>query len=114
MVKLDFAKEYALSFDESDEAPHMDKIAIRVKKKIFITINTKMKRVCVKLNAIDQHVFCSFNSEIIFPVPNAWGKQGWTLVYLAKIRKEMFKDIVTCAYCNVAPSKLAVKYLPSE
>ena len=111
MVTLNFAQEFALSFDETDEAPHMEVTAIRVKKKIFITLNSKMKRVCVKLSPIDQNVFCSFDKDIIYPVPNAWGKQGWTLIELKKIRKEMLQDAITCAYCTVAPNKLAAKYL---
>ncbi|HMT28099.1 MAG TPA: MmcQ/YjbR family DNA-binding protein [Bacteroidia bacterium] len=112
MVTIKFAKECALNFEETDEAPHMEVISVRVKKKIFITLNEKMNRVCVRLNPVDQDVFCSFDSSVIYKVPNAWGKYGWTLIELKKIRKEMLKDAITCAYCNVAPKKLAAKYLP--
>ncbi|MBL7916078.1 MAG: MmcQ/YjbR family DNA-binding protein [Bacteroidia bacterium] len=107
MVTIEFAEQFGLKFPETDLHPHFDKVAVRVKKKIFMTINKSENRVCVRLNAIDQDVFCRFNAEIIHPVPNAWGKYGWTLVYLKKVRKSMFQDIVTCAYCNVAPPKLA-------
>lgn len=113
MVTMDFALEFALGFDETDQAPHMEVMSVRVKKKIFITLNKKMKRVCVKLSLIDQDVFCTIAPLVIYPVPNAWGKQGWTLIDLSKIRKEIFKDAVTCAYCNVAPKKLAARYQPS-
>ncbi|MBL0341088.1 MAG: MmcQ/YjbR family DNA-binding protein [Bacteroidetes bacterium] len=112
MVTIKFAKEFALGFDETDEAPHMEVVSVRVKKKIFITLNEKMNRICVRLNPIDQDVFCSFDSSVIYRVPNAWGKYGWTLIELKKIRKEMLKDAITCAYCAVAPKKLAAKYLP--
>ena len=111
MVTLQFVKEFALKFEETDEAPHMEVISVRVKKKIFITLNEEKSRVCVKLNPIDQDVFCSFDSSIIYKVPNAWGKHGWTLIELKKIKKEMLKDAITCAYRAVAPKKLAAKYL---
>jgi hypothetical protein len=113
MVSMDFALNFALGFDETVQAPHMEVISVKVKKKIFITLNEKMKRVCIKLSHIDQDVFCNVAPLAITPVPNAWGKQGWTLITLSKIRKDLFKDAVTCAYCNVAPQKLADKYQPS-
>jgi len=112
MTTFQFAKEFALTFEETDEAPHMEVISIRVKKKIFITLNEKKNRICVRLSPVDQDVFCSFDSSIIYKVPNGWGKYGWTLIELKKIRKEMLKDAITCAYCAVAPQKLGAKYLP--
>ena len=73
---------------------------------IFATLDEKAKRMMVKLSPTDQSVFCSFNNEIIYPVPGGWGRQGATYVELRKVRKEMFKDAVTTAYCTVAPPKL--------
>ncbi len=114
MATIQFAKEFALKFEETDEAPHMEVFSIRVKKKIFVTLNEKKNRICVRLSPVDQDVFCSFDSSIIYKVPNAWGKYGWTLIELKKIRKEMLKDAITCAYCAVAPKKLASKYLQEK
>jgi hypothetical protein len=111
MVSIDFVRSFCLSFDETDEAPHMEVTCFRVKKKIFITLNEKENRVCLKFTPLDQNVFCAFDSSVIYPVPNAWGRQGWTLVNLKKIKKEMFKDAATCAYITVAPKKIAQKYI---
>ena len=63
-----------------------------------------------KLTAIDQSVFCAFDQTIIYPVEGSWGKQGWTIVNLKKIRKSMLQDLLTTAYCTVAPPKLAQQY----
>jgi hypothetical protein len=52
-------------------------------------------------------VFSSFDKEIIHPVPNKWGKQGWTLFYLEILPEELFRDALTTAYCEVAPKKLS-------
>ena len=52
----------------------------------------------LKLNLVDQSVFCSPNKTIFFPVPGAWGKQGATFVELKKVRKDVFKDALTVAY----------------
>jgi predicted DNA-binding protein (MmcQ/YjbR family) len=114
MVTIAAAKKAALSFPEATEHPHFENIAFKVKGKIFATLNSKENRVCIKLSAIDQSVFTSFDTTIIFPVPNKWGKQGWTLLNLKKVKKELFMDALTTAYCQVAPPKLATKYLDSS
>jgi hypothetical protein len=106
MVTIEEARKLALSFPETDERPHFDKKAFRVKKKIFATLDKKARRMMVKLSPTDQSVFCSYNSEVIYPVPGGWGRQGATFVELRKVRKTMFKDALTTAYCTVAPPKL--------
>jgi predicted DNA-binding protein (MmcQ/YjbR family) len=110
MVTIEEARNLALSFPETDEHPHFDKKAFRVKKKIFATLDEKARRVMVKLSSTDQSVFCSYNSEVIYPVPGGWGRQGATFVELRKVRKTMFKDALTTAYCNVAPTKLGDQF----
>lgn len=110
MVSLEFVREFALSFEETDEHPHFEITSFRVKKKIFATMNKEHNRACLRFNEIDQNVFCSIDPKIIYPVPNKWGKYGWTLVDLKKVRKSLFKDALTRAYCTVAPKLLASKY----
>lgn len=110
MITIETVKQLALSFEETEEHPHFENIAFRVKKKIFATLNAKEHRACVKLSEVDQSVFSEFDNTIIYPVPNKWGKQGWTLINLNKVSEEMLKDALTTAYCGVAPTKLADKY----
>ncbi len=109
MISIPQFKSIALSFPESEEHPHFENLAYKVKKKIFVTLNEKEKRACVKLSEIDQSTFCSFNKNIIYPVPNKWGKQGWTNINLQLIEKEMLTDAITTAYCTVAPKTLSKK-----
>jgi hypothetical protein len=73
-------------------------------------MNEPEKRMTVRLSQLDQDVFCSFDTNVIYRVPNAWAKYGWTNVNLRTIRKEMLKDVLNVAYCTVAPKKLADKY----
>ena len=110
MISTDSFIKMALSFPETDEHKHFDKKAYRVKKKIFATLDEKTKRVVLKLSPMDQSVFCAFDKEIIYPIPNKWGKQGWTFVELKKVKKEMLKDALTTAYISVAPPKLGDPY----
>lgn len=107
MVTLAILRKLALSFPEATEEPHFEKTSFRVKKKIFATYDAKNKRACIKLSEADQDVFSRMSKGSIYPLDNKWGKQGWTLIELPKVNKEMFNDAVTTAYLEVAPSKLA-------
>ncbi len=107
MVTFDIFRKQALSLPEVTEEPHFEKTSFRIKKKIFATYDSKLKRACVKLSEIDQNVFSTADKAIIFPVDNKWGKQGWTIIEMTRVRKSLFTDALTTAYCEVAPAKLA-------
>jgi predicted DNA-binding protein (MmcQ/YjbR family) len=106
MVSIDTFRKLALSFPETTEEPHFEKTSFRVKKKIFASYAETMKRACIKLSEIDQDVFSVAGKTTIFPVDNKWGKQGWTLIEMNTVNKDLFIDAITTAYCEVAPKKL--------
>ncbi len=114
MISAATIRQIALAFAETDEAPHQNVTCFRVKKKIFVTLNEPNRRACLRFSENDQYAFCSFTDSPFYPVPNKWGKQGWTLVDLEKADEEIIRDALTMAYCEVAPKKLAEIYLPDE
>jgi hypothetical protein len=114
MVKINTVRKLALSFPEVIEMPHFEKTSFRVKAKIFATYDQKNERLCIKLSEINQHVFSSADKTIIYPLSNKWGKQGWTLVEMKKVKKDLFADALTTAYCEVAPKKLAELVRPKD
>lgn len=99
-----------LSFAEVTEEPHFEKRSFRVKKKIVATLDEAGRTACLKLTLNDQSVFCLIDKTVIWSVPNKWGLQGWTNINLKKIKKELLQDVVTTAYCTVAPIALAQQY----
>ncbi len=101
MVSAETIRKMSLALEGTEELPHFEKPSFRIKKKIFATLDLKNNRVCLKLSLVDQSVFSAFDSSVIYPVPNSWGKQGWTFVELAKVRKDMLKDALSCAYAEV-------------
>jgi hypothetical protein len=105
MVTFETFKQVALSFPEAIEMNHFEKPSFRIGKKIFATYDAKKNQACLKLNEIDQSVFSAFNNAIIFPVPNKWGKQGWTLFNLAEVREDLFTDALSTAYNNIIQRK---------
>ena len=111
MVSQDTVRELALSFPETDEHPHFHLTAFRVKKKIFCTLHAKDNRVMVKLSPEEQSVFCAADPLSIVPVPGGWGRKGATFIELSKVKKSLFRDALTVAYCTVAPPKLAAAFV---
>lgn len=106
MISVDYFREVALSFPEATEEPHVEKISFRVRKKIFATYDAGNNQASLKLSEMDQNIFATAD-KAIYPVPNKWGKQGWTLVELKNVKKKLFQQALMTAYCAVAPAKLA-------
>jgi hypothetical protein len=114
MVSIEQARKAALALPETEEKPHFHLVGFRVKNKIFATIHADKNYLMVKLSPVDQSVFCSYNKEVIFPVPGGWGRQGAAFINLKKIKKAMLLDALTTAWKTTAPSKLAEKYFGKE
>lgn len=111
MISAQNVRKLALTFDEAEELPHFEKVSFRVKKKIFATLNEKQQRATLKLSESDQSIFSLYGDKMtVFPVPNKWGKQGWTQFLLDKVDEEFFNDALKAAYCEVAPRHLSEKY----
>ncbi|MBK5279895.1 MAG: MmcQ/YjbR family DNA-binding protein [Bacteroidia bacterium] len=106
MVDVETVRKLALSFPETAEQDHWGRPSFSVKKKIFVTVWLSEKRAVLKLSLIDQSVFTEYNPEIFYPIPNAWGKKGWTFVELKKVRKDMLKDVLNLAWRGAAPKSL--------
>ncbi len=112
MVSIATVKQLALSLPEAEEKSHFEKPDFRVKNKVFAVLHNDKSTMVVKLSVIDQSVFCAFDKTVIYPVPGGWGRKGWTMINLKKVKKSMLLDALTTAWKTVAPSKLVAKYFP--
>jgi hypothetical protein len=110
MISLEHIRQFALSLPETDEAPHFDTIAFRVKKKIFATVNLPEKRATLRFSLEDQDVFTALAQGAIYPVPNKWGNHGWTHLDLEKANWELCQDALQTAWSTTAPKVLRAKY----
>jgi len=99
MIDTDQFTELALSFPNTIAAPHFDRTAFKVvKKRIFATLDVASNTANLKLSTVDQSVYCLINKELIYPVKNKWGLQGWTTFELLKIDVELMRDALKAAY----------------
>jgi len=106
MLSIKKFRQIALSFPGTEEQPHFERASFRVKKKIFATLDETKKKATLKFTAIDQSVFCLIDQSAIYPVPNKWGKQGWTIFELAKVNSELMKDALNTAYKTIATASV--------
>ncbi|MEO6149368.1 MAG: MmcQ/YjbR family DNA-binding protein [Mucilaginibacter sp.] len=113
MVSIEKFRGLVLSFPEATEQPHFEKTSFRINKKIFATLDVPKRQACIKLSEIEQDVFSLADNTIIFPVPNKWGKQGWTLINLDKVHEDLLADALMVSFCHVAPKKLAGQVRPT-
>ena len=94
-------KELALSFPNTEQAPHFDRTAFKViGKRIFATLHHATDSANLKLSPEDQKAYCELG-EHIYAVPNKWGTQGWTTFELGKCAEEVLKSALESAYLQV-------------
>lgn len=91
--------ELAMSFDGTEEHPHFERRAFKVRgKRIFTTLHEPSETVNVKLSLLDQKTFCEFDTKSVHPVPNKFGLQGWTTFHLRQIPEYLMLDVLSAAY----------------
>ena len=109
MVTPAMVRQLALSLPEAVEQEHMGKPSFRVRKKIFAVLHPGEKRVVLKLSLVDQSVFDDYDPTVFRPVEGGWGRQGWTVVELPKVKKEVLREALLSAWLSVAPKTLVKK-----
>jgi hypothetical protein len=97
-----------VDWEQVTQAPHFEKMSFRRKGKIFLTVDHNSDIWCVRLTPEQQDLFCLFGDKyhpVIYPVPNKWGKQGWTYLRTSKMPYEMLADAVLNAWQNISLKK---------
>jgi predicted DNA-binding protein (MmcQ/YjbR family) len=107
MINVETAYEICLSMLGSEEYEHFGKVGFKVKGTTFATLNLEQKWCTLKFTSEQQEEYSEH--QAIFPVPNKWGKQGWTHCELEKMRKDEFAEFVKIAWQNVLAKKLKTK-----
>lgn len=97
-------RRIALSLDGTIEAPHFDRAAFKVKR-IYATLPADGKTANLKLRPDEQEFKCMLAPEVFAPVPNAWGKQGWTTITLGKATVADLRAALEMAWAHAVPTK---------
>jgi YjbR len=77
-------RRIALSLDGTSEAPHFDRAAFKVAR-IYATLASDGRSANLKFAPDEQEFKCLLAPEAFSPIPNAWGRQGWTVAQLSAL-----------------------------
>jgi hypothetical protein len=77
------ARRIALSLEGTTESPHFDRAAFKVVR-IYATLAANGRSINLKFTPDEQEFKCMMAPEAFSAIPNAWGRQGWTSIDLAR------------------------------
>lgn len=97
-------RRLALALEGTSEAPHFDRAAFRVKR-IYVTLAADGETANFKFAADKQEFKCMMAPHAFAPVPNAWGRQGWTTASLSKLSLPELKNALETAWLHAQPKK---------
>lgn len=104
MKEVQFA-QMALSFPETVEVPHFDRIGFKVTgKRMFATYLAENNTCNIFLTPAEQALFCKMDKHIC-PVPNKWGEKGATTFDLNRVPQNIVLEALLSAYNAVIDSK---------
>jgi len=95
-------RRLALALEGTSEAPHFDRTAFKVAR-IYVTLAADGKTANFKFAPDEQELKCMTAPEAFSPVPNAWGRQGWTTATLSALSAAELKDALTVAWRHALP-----------
>lgn len=90
-------RRLALSLEGTTEVPHFERAAFKVAR-IFVTLGPDGLEANFKFMPDEQDLKCLTHPEAFSPVPNAWGRQGWTSANLAALTEAELRDALVLAW----------------
>jgi hypothetical protein len=87
----------ALSLEGTTQAPHFDRTAFKVAR-IYATLAPDGRTANFKVAPDEQQLKCQVAPDAFMPVPNAWGRQGWTTATLAQLTIPELEDALQMAW----------------
>jgi YjbR len=95
-------RRIALAFEGTTEAPHFERTAFKAAR-IYATLAPDGRTANIKLSPEEQEFKCMLAPQAFAPIPNAWGKQGWTVATLAALSTAELKEVIEVAWRHGQP-----------
>lgn len=90
-----------LSLPGTIETPHFDRAAFRVRR-IYVTLAADGLTANLKLTPDEQAFKTMLAPEGFVPLDNAWGRQGWTTVVLARLSEAELRAALEMAHAHAS------------
>jgi hypothetical protein len=97
MATADDLRRLALALEGTTEAPHFDRAAFRAVR-IYVTLPPDGLTANFAFSPEEQEFKCMLAPDAFRPIPNAWGRQGWTTATLAALSEAELKDALEIAW----------------
>lgn len=97
MADADDLRRIALSLAGTLEAPHLDRAAFKVAR-IYATLAADRLTANLRFTPDQQQLKCLTAPDAFAPLPNAWGRQGWTTARLAALSVEELSAALHAAW----------------
>jgi hypothetical protein len=92
-------RRLALALEGTIEAPHFDRAAFKVQR-IFVTLAADERTANFKFAPDEQELKCAVAPDAFAPVPNAWGRQGWTTATLSALSVAELRNALAMAHAH--------------
>ena len=95
MAGANDVRRIAVALEGTTSAPHFDRTAFKVRR-IYATLGDRS--VNLKLTPEEQEFKVLMAPEIFSPIPNAWGRQGWTIADVGAIGVAELEAVLRMAW----------------
>ncbi len=90
-------RKCALALEGTAEQPHFDRQAFKARR-IFATLAADQLTANIRLPPEEQEFRCAAHPDAYRPLPNKWGAQGWTTVFLSVLTSEELSVVLASAW----------------
>ena len=97
-------RRMALAPEGTTEAPHFERAAFKVAR-IYVTLAADGRTANIKFTPDEQEFKRMLAPQAFAPIPNAWGKQGWTTAALSNLSVAVLKSALETAWQHGAKKK---------
>lgn len=104
MATADDLRRMALALEGTVEAPHFDRAAFKVAR-IFATLGADGRSANFAFTPDEQAFKCMMAPEAFRPVPNAWGRRGWTEADLSRLGLAGLQNALETAWAHAVHRK---------
>lgn len=102
-------RRMALGMAGAVESAHMGHPDFRANGSIFATLSADGRKGMVRLTPPQQREFVEANKGMFEPASGAWGRQGCTMVVLAKADEDVVGEAITLAWQNRTNARASEK-----
>jgi hypothetical protein len=97
-------RRIALSLEGTVEAPHFERAAFKAAR-IYVTLAADERSANIRFTPDEQEFKCMMVPDAFTPIPNAWGRQGWTAMDLSKLGEAELMSVLTTAWSRARNKK---------